>query len=132
MEQAWRVDRLKAGIRYRIENTHPSISAVIENAGPLLSAVEAMLKVIEETVPVQRIWLDTAEQKETPRTGFLGEPSETVVSVLKTLFADMIGRRGMSVDAAKRMLHSTEPFQNFPELVSSLATDDPTQDKHQA
>ena len=83
--------------------------------------VKAMLKVIEETVPVQRIWIDTAEQKETPRTGFSGEPPETVVAVLETLFADMVGRRGMSSESAKRALLSIEPFQNYPELVASVA-----------
>lgn len=32
--------------------------------------IMAMLRVIEESVPVQRIWLDTAENKDTPKTGF--------------------------------------------------------------
>jgi hypothetical protein len=43
--------------------------------------IKSMLRVIEETVPVQRIWLDTAENKETPRTGFEGEPNAAVVEV---------------------------------------------------
>ena len=79
-----------------------------------------MLRVIEESVPVQRIWLDTAENKDTPKTGFSGEPPEAVATVLRTLFADMIGRRGMSVEAAKRSLLSTEPFQNYPRLIAGL------------
>jgi len=82
--------------------------------------LKAMLSVIEETVPVQRIWLDTAENRETPRTGFSGAPPEHVVSVLRTLFEDMIGRRGMSPRSAKRTLAGTEPFQNHPELVNAL------------
>lgn len=120
IEQAWRVERVKDGMRYRIEESHPSVAAVMGNAGDLTPLVKAMLRVIEETVPVQRIWLDTAEQKETPRTGFAGEPPEAVVAVLGTLFDDMIGRRGMSVEAAKRTLLSTEPFQNYQGLVAGL------------
>lgn len=81
--------------------------------------IMAMLRVIEESVPVQRIWLDTAENKDTPKTGF-GEPPDAVAKVLDTLFADMIGRRGMSIDAAKRALLSTEPFQNYPALIARL------------
>ncbi len=79
-----------------------------------------MLRVVEETVPVQRVWLDTAENRETPRTGFAGEPPERVAEVLATLYRDMLGRRGMSVEAAKRALVSMEPFQNFPHLVAAL------------
>ena len=83
-----------------------------------------MLRIIEETVPVQRIWLDTAEGKEVPRTGFSGEPTEQVVEVLKALFSDMVGRRGMSMRLAKQALRSTEPFQNYPELIADLPEED--------
>lgn len=120
IEQAWRVVRLKDGIRYRIDEAHPAVAAVLADAGDLAPRVKAMLRIIEETVPVQRIWLDTAEHKDTPRTGFAGEPPEAIVPVLKTIFADMVGRRGMSVESAKRALLSTEPFQNYPDLIAEL------------
>jgi hypothetical protein len=32
----------------------------------------------------------------------------------------MIGRRGMSAEAAKRSLLSTEPFHNYPGLIAGL------------
>jgi hypothetical protein len=32
----------------------------------------------------------------------------------------MIGRRGMTVEAARRSLLSTEPFQNHPALIAGL------------
>ena len=124
IEQAWRVDRVRDGIRYRIEQTHPAVAAVLDSAGDLAPLVKAMLRVIEESVPVQRIWLDTAENKNTPKTGFSGEPPEAVVTVLRTLFADMIGRRSMSVEVAKRSLLSTEPFQNYPGLIAGLGDPD--------
>ena len=121
VEQAWRVERTKAGARYRIDEKHPAVAAVLDGSGEQLQLVRAMLRVVEETVPVQRIWLDTAENKETPRTGFAGEPPEAVAAVMKTLFTDMVGRRGMSAEAARRTLISTEPFQNFPALIATLS-----------
>lgn len=120
IEQAWRVDRVKDGIRYRIEQTHPAVAAVLSSSGELAPLIKAMLRVIEESVPVQRIWLDTAENKGTPKTGFSGEPPEAVSAVLNTLFTDMIGRRGMSTEVAKRTLLSTEPFHNYPSLIAGL------------
>lgn len=122
-QQAWRVDRLRGGVRYRIDEGHPAVAAVIESVGDKADLVRAMLRVVEETVPVQRIWLDTAENKDTPRTGFSGEAEtapDGVKTVLLTLFRDMIGRRGMSPEAAVRALSSTEPFQIYPNLVASL------------
>ncbi len=120
VEQAWRVDRSGTGIRYRIDAKHPAVAAALEAVGPALPLVKAMLRVVEETVPVQRVWLDTAENKEMPRTGFAGEPPERVAEVLVTLYGDMLGRRGMSPEAAKRALLATEPFQNWPDLVAAL------------
>ncbi len=123
IEQVWRVEHLKTGIRYKIDHSHPSVAAVISNAGSLEPFVKAMLRVVEETVPVQRIWLDTAENKDTPQTGFEGEPSEAVTDVAKVLFDDLIHRKGMSVDEARRSLLRTEPFHKYPKLISGLGAE---------
>jgi len=40
--------------------------------------------------------------------------------VLKALYGDMVGRRAMSDELAKKSLLSTEPFQNYPDLVAAL------------
>ena len=120
IDAAWRVDHTAAGARYRIDEKHPAISAAIEAAGERSALVRAMIRVIEETVPVQRIWLDTAENKDTPRTGFSGEPPAEVASVLSTLYKDMVGRQGISSELARKTLSSTEPFQNFPALIAAL------------
>lgn len=121
--QAWRADRSTGSIRYRIDLKHPAVAAALEAAGDGARLVQAMLKVVEETVPVQRIWLDTAEGKDTPKVGFAGEPSEVVEEVLGALYEDMVGRKGMSPAMAKKELNATEPFQNYPDLVASLPGD---------
>ena len=122
IEQAWRVERVKAGMRYRIEETHPSVAAVLASAGDLQPLIKSMLRVIEETVPVQRIWLDTADNKETPRTGFDGEPNAAIIEVARVLFDDLIGRKGLSVEEARNAMLRTEPFQKYPALVAKLGS----------
>ena len=109
-------------MRYRIEETHPSVAAVLDGAGSFQPLVKAMLRVIEETVPVQRIWLDTAENKETPRTGFEGEPNSAVIEVARVLFDDLIERKGLSVEAARKSMSRTEPFHKYPDLVAKLGS----------
>lgn len=120
IEQAWRVERLKSGIRYRIDETHPAVAAVIEACGNEKNLIKAMLRVIEETVPVQRIWLDTAENKDTPRTGFEGEPNSTVIEVASILFKDLMDRKGLSVEEARKSMLRTEPFQKYQSLIENL------------
>jgi hypothetical protein len=123
IEQAWTVERFKDGMRYRVDTAHPVVAAVFASAGPLLPLVRAMLRVVEETVPVQRIWLDTAENKETPLTGFVGIVSSEIVEILETVFEDMTARRGMSKALAKKLLLTTEPFQKYPTHVAALPDD---------
>lgn len=120
IEQAWRVERLRSGVRYRIEERHPAVSAVIDACGDRKELVRAMLRVVEETVPVQRIWLDTAENKDTPRTGFEGEPTAAVIEVATVLFNDLIDRKGLSEDEARNSMLRTEPFQKYPALIARL------------
>jgi len=118
--QAWKAVHLKSGIRYRVDLNHPALKAVIDDAGQLLPQIKAMLRIIEETVPVQRIWLDTAESHETPLTGFNGTPTEEISNVLAVMYKNMIQRKGLTSSAAKESLLRTEPFNNFPDLVASL------------
>ncbi|WKB50755.1 ATP-binding protein [Eleftheria terrae] len=120
LDHAWRAEHSRSGVKYRIDERHPAIAAVLDGSGPQATLVRAMLRVIEETVPVQRIWLDTAENRETPRTAFAGEPPKAVIEALFPFYEDMVKRRGMSAQAAKRTLLGMEPFQNYPALVDGL------------
>lgn len=126
--QAWRAEHKASGLRYRIDRDHPAVRAILEDAGNLAGPVRAMLRVIEETVPVQRIWLDTAEARETPRTSFAGEPPNEVRQVLGVMYRNMVLRKGVRPERARETLLGMEPFHNFPELVATLP-DDPGMEK---
>jgi hypothetical protein len=107
-------------MRYRIDEQHPAVRAVIDAAGPLLPDIRAMLKVVEETLPVQRIWIDTAEARDTPRTGFAADAPSEVFAVLMVMYRNLVQRRGMGPAQAREHLLRTEPFNDYPEIVASL------------
>lgn len=121
--QAWRAEHSTSGLRYRIDQEHPAVRSILDDAGDLALRIRAMLRVIEETVPVQRIWLDTTEGSETPRTGFAGEPPSEVRSVLIVMYRNLVLRKGMSPQLAREQLLHTEPFNNHPDLVAALPDD---------
>ena len=121
--QAWRAEHLASGIRYRIDLEHPAIRSVLDDVVDLSSRIRAMLRIIEETVPVQRIWLDTTEGRETPRTNFAGEPASEVRTVLMVMYRNMILRKALSPQLARGQLLHTEPFNNYPDLVAALPDD---------
>jgi len=118
--QAWRSEHSNGGMRYKIDDNHPAVRAVLDEAGALSPQIKVMLRIIEETIPVQRIWLDTTEAKETPFSQFEGTPSNEVKSVLNVMFRNLTVKKGLSPEAAREKLMHTEPFQNYPDLVAAL------------
>ena len=122
VDEVWRVDHFNGGIRYRIDKNHPAVKSLFDDfAGtPKEADFMTMLRIIEETIPVQRIWLDTAEAKETPRTGFAGDLPSEITAIAMIMFKNMVKRKGFSTELAKAQLLKTEPFNKYPELVNSL------------
>jgi hypothetical protein len=116
----WKTENSSGTFHYRINLDHPAIKSVLENAGKTLPQINAMFRIIEETIPVQRIWIDTAENKETPSTNFLGEPPKEVIKILEVMYRNLVIRKGVSTDNAKKQLLSCEPFHNYPDLIAAL------------
>ncbi len=95
-------------MRYRIDTSHPTVVAVLDNAAGLTPQIRAMIRVVEGTVPVQRIWLDTTEGRETPRTGFGGAPPEEIATVANVLSSDLVARQGLTPETARERLPRTD------------------------
>lgn len=120
LTDAWQVRRSAQGTSYRIARDHDLVASILNRAGPLKSDIQALLRLIEETVPVQRIWLDTAEDKETPRTGFAGAPVAEVIDTLSSIFNALVKFRGLSPAEARERLSRTPPFDRHLDLISTL------------
>ena len=65
---------------------------------------------LEETIPVQRIWLEAAETGEHAKGGFTAENVEAVMDVLTVLYRNLVAKKGLSPQEAKSQLLKTEPF----------------------
>jgi hypothetical protein len=120
LQTAWQAEHSPSGTRYRVDEQHPSVKALLEDAGPLASQIRSTFRILAECLPVQRIWLDTTEAKETPRTGFSGEDPGLVRTIALALYQNLINRNGLSPEDARRQLGRTEPFHAFPDIIASL------------
>ncbi len=120
LAEAWQVRRSARGTSYRIARDHDLVASILNRAGVLKPDLLALLTLIEETVPVQRIWLDTAEDKETPRTGFAGASDDEVMETLSSIFEALVKFRGLSPTEARERLGRTPPFDRHLNLVAAL------------
>ncbi|MBD2465607.1 ATP-binding protein [Oscillatoria sp. FACHB-1407] len=112
--------RVKHGkIFYLINQEHPLIKEALRIDGEFQQVIRALIRLLEETVPVQRIWLDSSVEPEKHSQPFEGDPPEEIVEVMRQVYQAMI-KNGLKPEDARSRLVKMEPFQRFEELVNSF------------
>lgn len=119
----WSTVRTKSGTSYKVARDHALVASILDRAGPLKPDLLALFCLLEETLPVQRIWIDTAEEKETPRTGFADADESEVMETLRALFESLTQHSRLTTQEARARLLRTPPFGSYAKLVNTLGTD---------
>lgn len=111
---------LKLGkIYYRVNLEHPLIQEILKVNEPYRGMLKSFLRLIEETVPVPLIAIDHSEQPEEQAAPFENASSKEIQNIIKKIYTALVNA-GYSDKAARERISSMEPFQNFPELISTL------------
>lgn len=107
----WNVRGTSAdGYRHEIDRTHPLIQSLqkVPGAQP---GLEALLKLIEATLPVERIWLtETARDQSIADSGADMEAMRRMLGEVIVALA----RNGASENEARLLACGMEPFCNYP------------------
>jgi hypothetical protein len=107
----WRDVRIGGTACYRINRKHPLVHSVIKNStGDLREYVDAMLKILEETVPVNQIWLDAAEHPDAPAAPFENADDIQLQRVIEIAYAALRSTKRLSHDEAIANLLAMEEF----------------------
>jgi len=108
---------------YRVNRDHPAIAALLENREQK-SGVEAVLKVIEESIPVALISYQSQEEPEAASPGFT---ESDVQSMRAMLHQSWHGLRAKGLRDAEIMtaLAHWEPFNLYPALLQELQENPP-------
>ena len=122
LPDVWCAKHSNTGVSYRISKEHDLVAALIDRAGPLKTDLLSLLRLIEETVPVQRIWLDTAEQNERVTGNFETTPSAEIRETLTSLFEALVEYRNVDPADARQRLVRTPPFDQYPDFVANLGS----------
>ena len=121
VENIWEVCHGKNDVRYHISRKHPAVEPLLAADLEIGKSVEALLVLIENTVPVQRIWLDAAEGKDAPRRMKQDtSSSDEIKEILLTIYKNKLMRGNCTPDEVRRQLFLSEPFSEFPELIANL------------
>jgi hypothetical protein len=127
--RAWVQVQNNGRIGYRINRDHSLIAQCLAQQETSREMLGQVLRVVEATVPVQKIWLDMAEHPDAHGTAGDRLSESAVLAVMRELYAALRISHGLSHDAAVRQLLCSEPFNHFPHLAEALGN--PNQDSTQ-
>jgi hypothetical protein len=107
-------------IKFRINHEHALIANLLQiSSQEDRTRIEALLRLIEETIPVPLIMLENSEHPDAQFIPFEGVASSEVLGIIKEFYRSL-RHRGISSTKAKERLIVLEPFQDFKELIMSL------------
>ena len=119
IERPWLSRERNGHIVYKINREHPLIKYVIARIGPMVSDLDSLLRLVEETVPVQKIWLDSAESDLDHAIPYEGIDENVILSDLRKT-KELISKTIKDIKTAQAYLLATEPFNRYPELINKI------------
>lgn len=118
-EQPWNSVVRSGRVAYQINRQHPLIAGVIRRLGPLKSELNAVLRLVEETVPVEKIWIDAAESDCSHVRPYEGLREAQLKSDIKKTYQYLM-QNGSSHAASVAMISACEPFNQYPQLIEDV------------
>ena len=104
---------------YKINRDHPIIQAATSSIADAKPAIEAMLRLLEETVPVEQIWLDTAEQSNDHAPPYDGLEFAVIKSDMRRV-VEHLTSSGIGRETAIERLRSIAPFNRYERQINEL------------
>lgn len=116
----WNKEMKQGRTTFRVNRNQPLVADLLQASQEYRTKVEALLRLIEETVPVPLITLENSANPDTHFTPFEESPSSEVLGIIKLVYASFRQQGISHVQAVERLI-AIEPFQYFKELVMSLS-----------
>ena len=128
--RAWTVGESTDGRNlYRINRSHPTVRVALQSETVDRETLKELLAVIEETVPVQQIWIDTAEREGDHVKPFESEAGGLLVHLMKRAYQRYRERLGLPHEEACERVLQHEEFQDHPEVLTALGGKEDKGDK---
>lgn len=103
---------------YQINREHPLVRQVAETT-PDKAAFGALLRLLQETIPLQHICIASTEKPDSQPEPFQDAADAEIREAMTQLY-QVFRSMGHSPDEARRSLRTHSPFDAFPHLISTL------------
>jgi len=102
---------------YKIDRSHPLVKKLIKESGNLRRDIDAVLRALEETVPVEKIWLDMAEKPERSNEPLGGLSESEILNIVDGLLSVLTGHEKDPDKAALDIVCSMDGFSLYEDLI---------------
>ena len=93
-------------IHYAVNRDHPLISAALSSPSVTGAELGRILRLVEEYVPVQQIWVDMAEGDETQSQPFEASAEAEIAELIRALYAALTGAGATHGEAMDRLVRT--------------------------
>ncbi|MFI0826696.1 ATP-binding protein [Streptomyces roseolus] len=110
----WKVRRDDQRISCRINRSHPLVQAILDDPRQDAAAVRALLRLLEETVPVQalRVLHETDTLDDPEPFGGVQEADDDITAIARQVYEALV-QQGRSPDEAREVLRAMQPFDEL-------------------
>ncbi len=105
-------------VSYAVNREHPLVKEALGSDTITPSMLERLLRLVEEYIPIQQVWVDAAEGSETQSQPFEDAQSKEVQKMIQMLYKAYLFQ-GLSHELALDRLHTTEGFGDRYELIET-------------
>jgi hypothetical protein len=114
--RVWKTVSQGGSRKYLIDRRHLALRSLLETPRITRKNVETALRIIEESVPVEQIWIDTSEHPENTGAPFSSVPENDVIELADTVFKQYQDG-GMTEHDAAEAVCRMDVFLDFQEII---------------
>jgi hypothetical protein len=102
---------------YKIDRQNTLVKSILNQAGDLKEDIDSLLRILEETVPVQQIWLDMAEHSELSNEPMGGLSEKQVMDLVDTTLKSLVGPGRSPSENSIEYICSIEGFAAYEDVI---------------
>lgn len=117
MSRLWLSGSRSGSQTYRIDRENKMVSDLLNRAGNLKPEIEVLFRLLEETVPIQKIWLDMAEHSERSNEPMGGLTENQVMDLADTTIKSLSGNGRKPSGTTIEFVCNMEAFINHADII---------------
>lgn len=117
MSRLWLAGMRSGSQIYKIDRDNELVKELLNKACDLKPEIEALFRLLEETVPVQKIWLDMAEHSERSNEPMGGLTEKQIMDLVDTTIKSLSGQGRKPSVTTIDFVCNMEAFINYADVI---------------